>query len=79
MSVALANTPKLLMCLLKRTSKHVSLLVHGSAVGAVFISYFFNNVFFVFWFNFAFIILVLSWIFFSNRVFGLGFVCGNRI
>lgn len=79
MSIALANTSELIMCLLKRTSEHVSLLVYGSAVGAIRISYFLNAVFFVFWFNFAFTILVLSWIFFSNLVFGLGFICGNRI
>lgn len=78
-SIALANTPKLIMCLLNRTYKHISLPVYGSAVGAVCVFYFFNVVFFVFWFNFAFVVLVLSWIFFSNLVFGLRVIYGNRI
>lgn len=78
MSVALANTPKGNMCLLTGISTRVRLLAYGSAVGAVCVS-FLNTVFFVFWFNFAFVFLVSSWTFFSNLVFGLGFICGNRI
>lgn len=74
-SIALANTPRLIMCSLQKDFGTRQPSVCGSAVGAVGISHFL----FVSWFSFTFIILGLSWIFFSDLVFGLGFVCGNRI
>lgn len=79
MSMALANTPELIAYSSERACTPVSLPVYGSAVGAVCVSHFVNAVFFVFWFHFIFAILALSGIFFSDLVFGLGFVCGNRI
>ena len=63
------------MCSLQTDFRTCQPSVYGSAVGAAGVS----HSLFVSWFSFTFIILVLSWIFLSDLVFGLRFVCGNRI
>lgn len=78
MSAALAETPELIAG--SSEGLHTrSLPGGGSALGAVRVSRFLNAVWFVFSFYFVIAVLALSGIFFGDLVFGLGFVCGNRI